>query len=184
MSWSHSVYLEYTSIIPYAHVLHHLWDFLTILHVFFTGLITTSSQHNSVYTYIQSKHYLHVFMAVCVCIFISMLQSCVLFLSWHVMTEVFVTVLWLADCCGKVMPSQASWRRYYRAGETISSQDKIFLLLCISELMHSSANALQVIYRLSVACGKEACVFHFSQGLVSWIYTSYVTLKALIKPVD
>lgn len=74
---------------------------------------------NSIYTDNQSKHCLHVYSVVCVCIFISVHQSSVLFFSWHIMTEVFVDILWLADCHGKVMPSQ--WPRTGKLEEMLHS---------------------------------------------------------------
>jgi len=126
--------------------------------------ITTSSPKNSVY--IQSKHCLLVYIAVCVCIFMSLLLSYVLFFSWHMMTEVFVTVvisrlLWQSHAKPWAQDRQAGdvtervWHTVHRTSHFYCQ-------------MHSSTNALQRIYSSVV----EACVFHFSRSLVSWIYTS------------
>lgn len=167
MSWSHSVYLEYTSIIP----------------LMFSIISRTRFNYN-----FQSAYILCILTVLPVKTLLTCVH-CGLCLHFHERAPVVCAVFLLArydwglcDCfvvsrllyksCQAIGTGQASWKRYYRAGKTISSQDKIFLLPCISELMHSSPNALWAIYRLSVACGKEACVFHFSQGLVSWIYTS------------
>ncbi len=163
----------YASIIPYTHVLLRLLYFLTVLNVFFTSLCEISSQYKFCVDLEPVKTLL-----TCV--------QCGLCLHFHKHAPVLWAVSPLArydwGLCGYFAVSRLPWQNYAKpmtqdrqAGEDITerlwwSVYSVFQFHYISELMY--------------CCLWKTNAFLFSQNLVLWIYTAYVTLKALMKTVD
>lgn len=103
-------------------------------------------------------------------------QSCVLFLSWHVMTEVFVDVLQLADCCGKVMPSQLhrtgsleeTLQRAYE-GQFTGQAISLFLHFSANTIKHKCCSNSKWLTGLSVTFEKET-FFFLSKPCFMYLY--------------